>query len=329
MQEPISVLIPVYNCGEYFAECLDSVIGQTYRELEIILVDDGSTDKSGEICDEYAAADSRIRVVHQANGGVSAARNAALAAREKQQFIAWVDADDVCAPDMIECMYDALLEAGADVAQCGVTRDRRLFARACKEPGSGVREVIEADFLDRIWPTLTTKIYRAELFDGFEFPNLLRTEDCYANLVIAGKVNRTVLFPDIKYYYRKRRGSITNRRKLEECMDAIDFYEQLFAEQGSKLPSDYEAGLRWNLLHEAAIALSNKRRPDRELVAQFVAKVKAESAVLVRSMNLGFLGKLELRALCSGRPLSWHFASLCRWAYSWRAKLQNRRISRK
>ena len=116
MQKPlISIIIPVYNAEKYLPNCLDSVINQTYKNLEIILVDDGSTDKSSEICDEYAQKDFRIKLIHKENGGVSSARNAGLAL-VSGDYIAWVDSDDFVAPDYIEYMYKLLKEYDADIS---------------------------------------------------------------------------------------------------------------------------------------------------------------------------------------------------------------------
>jgi len=103
----ISVIIPVYEVEAFLHKCIDSVIGQTYRELEIILVDDGSPDNCGDVCDEYAAVDSRIKVIHKQNGGLSDARNAGLDAASGE-FIGFVDSDDHIEPDMFECLYQVL-----------------------------------------------------------------------------------------------------------------------------------------------------------------------------------------------------------------------------
>lgn len=116
--ETVSVLIPVYNVDKYLAECMDSVIGQTYHQLEIIVIDDGSTDRSGQIADEYAKTDSRITVIHQPNGGLSVARNTGLAAATGE-FIAMIDSDDWVSPNWIETQMETIKRWNADVAVCG------------------------------------------------------------------------------------------------------------------------------------------------------------------------------------------------------------------
>ena len=117
-REPkISVIVPVYKVEPYLRKCLDSIINQTYRNLQIILVDDGSPDNCGAICDEYASKDSRIEVIHQENGGVSAARNAGLKLAAGD-YIGWVDSDDWIEPDMYAYMLENMQKYEADIAVC-------------------------------------------------------------------------------------------------------------------------------------------------------------------------------------------------------------------
>ena len=111
----ISVIIPLYNAEKYLKNCITSVVGQTYRNLEIILVDDGSNDNSLSICEKFALQDNRIKVFHQNNGGVASARNKGLS-EASGEFIAWVDSDDSIEPEYIEKLYDAVKEYNADIS---------------------------------------------------------------------------------------------------------------------------------------------------------------------------------------------------------------------
>ena len=119
--ELISVIIPVYKVEKYLDECIESAVNQTYENIEIILVDDGSPDRCPEICDAWAGKDPRIRVIHKENGGLSDARNAGMAA-SRGAFIAFVDSDDILEPEYIEYLYQALCETGADVSECAYER---------------------------------------------------------------------------------------------------------------------------------------------------------------------------------------------------------------
>ena len=134
MEEPlISVIVPVYKVEAYLRRCLDSIVNQTDRNLEIILVDDGSPDHSGAICDAYAKRDRRIRVIHKVNGGVSSARNAGLEAASGE-YIGWVDSDDWIENDMFEYLKNLAVTCQADVAQCGRYWENGAFV--AKEYGS-------------------------------------------------------------------------------------------------------------------------------------------------------------------------------------------------
>ena len=117
-REKITVIIPVYKAEKYLARSVESVLAQTYKNLEVILVDDGSPDGSGALCEAYGAKDGRVRVLHRENGGAAAARNAGLDAATGD-YIAFTDADDHVAPDMLEKLYAALTASGADMSLCG------------------------------------------------------------------------------------------------------------------------------------------------------------------------------------------------------------------
>ena len=119
MSALISVIIPIYKVEEYLAECIASVVCQTYTNTEIILVDDGSPDNCPQMCDEWACKDSRIKVIHKANGGISDARNAGIDAATGE-YIAFVDSDDYIKPDMLKKLHSAICKENADIAACGI-----------------------------------------------------------------------------------------------------------------------------------------------------------------------------------------------------------------
>lgn len=131
--ELISVIVPAYNVEKYLARCLDSILAQTYRDFEIIVIDDGSSDRTSGICDEYASADSRIRVVHKENEGVAAARNTALDLAEGKE-LAFADADDCYEPDMLYKLHEAMAVHNADMAVCGYYEE---FPDRVEEHGTG------------------------------------------------------------------------------------------------------------------------------------------------------------------------------------------------
>lgn len=172
----ITLIIPIYNVEPYLRTCVDSVLAQTYTNLEIFLVDDGSPDRSGEICDEYARSDARIRVIHKENGGLSDARNVAMDAATGT-YITFIDSDDWVSASYIENLYGAISRDDAELAisgfenafTLGKTRpaDNHLQGYYCLTPIECLRRLLYQDGIDTMaWG----KLYRRELFDSLRFP---------------------------------------------------------------------------------------------------------------------------------------------------------------
>ena len=213
----ISVIIPVYNVAPYLREALDSVVNQTYRSLEILVIDDGSTDGSGSICDEYKT-DPRVTVIHQPNRGLSNARNTGLDAATGD-FIAFLDSDDAWYPSFIEELFSAI--ADADIAVCQVIfRKTRgsLLAPGEKEPRTqpgtkagtygredSLRMVVNGAISWSVW----NKLYRAELWKTIRFPDGHNFEDLDTMYRIVDLCKTVTVIDLVLYYYRGRPGSIT------------------------------------------------------------------------------------------------------------------------
>lgn len=203
----ISVIIPIYNAGEFLPVCLDSVIEQSYVNLEILLIDDGSTDGSGAICDAYAARDSRIRVFHQENRGQSAARNVGLDAMTGE-LIAFVDADDVLAPEMLEKLGKAL-EIGADISLCNIRRiDEKGNVLYDCPIGDGLlnrEEFVEQLLAEQAWFYVLPggKLYRKHLFEHLRFPEGFIYEDEAVLYPVVARCRRIAALSAPLYHYRR------------------------------------------------------------------------------------------------------------------------------
>jgi len=233
----VSVIIPVYNVRFYLEEALDSVLHQTYGNLEIILVDDGSDDSSGEICDRYAERDSRIRVIRQEHQGPGAARNAALDVMQGE-YAAFLDSDDAFLPEMIETLLTALERERADAAACRfgqIVTDQRLDRTEVrrKEPAlaPGIYDrtaLLYALAEGRLNVGIWNKLYRAELWKDVRFPTGLKYEDLPVAWPVFFRAGRTVMLQDVLYLYRRRPGSTTWTKSLQTfrdmlaCMPAFD-----------------------------------------------------------------------------------------------------------
>ena len=226
-EELISVVIPVYNVAEYLPQCLESVCGQTYRELEILLVDDGSADRSGEICDEWALKDDRIKVIHKKNGGVSSARNEGLKAASGP-LIGFVDSDDWLEPGMYGKLAEALGKTpGADMAVCGFMDypygiDVPVPKGLKPHPPCGTADTVIALFeRGGYFTSLWNKLFRrsAVFPEGRMTPfaaDLSFGEDEVWLARVLRNCRKTVFVPEALYHWRPRAGSVTRYTGITE-----------------------------------------------------------------------------------------------------------------
>ena len=218
MDSLVSIIVPVYNVLPYLYEALDSLTGQTYRELEIILIDDGSTDGSGELCDEYAARDSRIRVIHQENKGLSAARNAGLDAADGE-YIAFLDPDDAFHYEFIEKMLSSMITYDADLALCKYSihfatgkMERPVSDKLLPLIDDGIYDrssVLEALINGKLNTAVWNKLYKKSLWESVRFYEGHVYEDVEIAYNICSHINKLCVINESLYNYRKRLGSIT------------------------------------------------------------------------------------------------------------------------
>jgi glycosyltransferase involved in cell wall biosynthesis len=232
----ISVIVPVFKVEAYLDRCLESLTGQTYENLEILLVEDGSPDNSGAICDAWAEKDSRIRVIHQKNSGGGPARNAALDVA-RGELLAFVDSDDYIAPFMFRHLYDLMAE-GADIAECDyriTAGDDMLFAEtdwvsAAYTPEEAMTcHIRDTVFRQLIW----NKLYRRELAEGVRFPSGTSIDDEYFTYRLLGNAKKLVRSNLVCYAYRQQEGSVMHRKfslkrveSLEAKLNRIAYLEE-------------------------------------------------------------------------------------------------------
>lgn len=237
----VSVIVPIYNVKDYLETCLDSIKGQTLRELEVILVDDGSSDGSEKICDRYAEEDRRFRVIHQPNSGAAAARNHGLQ-EARGQYIVFQDSDDILEPDAYETLYNLARKENADIA-FGLIE--RMFRKELNEVATG--EVIilcEDEILDTyirdeirhpyIQKSLCDKLYRKEIIEDLRLPEKIVTgEDGYFNTKALCRAKKVAYISKVIYHYRdKREGNIsstwiTNRIFIDRIPAMLEQIEDL------------------------------------------------------------------------------------------------------
>ena len=226
----VSVIVPVYNVEAYIHKCVDSILNQTMRELEVILVDDGAQDKSGAICDEYAGKDDRVQVIHKENGGLSDARNAGVM-QATGDYILFVDSDDYIRNDMIECLYHLATHYGVDMSVCGVYN---VYANGAKAQCDVIEEFL-CDNIEafghilvgqKIPGTICNKLIKRDIAKQLLFPVGRLYEDAFYTTQLMQKVQSVYVTTEPMYYYFHRSGSITTKPFGPKDMDVIAAYEQ-------------------------------------------------------------------------------------------------------
>lgn len=242
----ISVIVPVYNVEKYVRKCLDSVVSQTHSNLEILVVDDGSTDGSGTICDEYKT-DSRVQVYHTANHGLSAARNYALDAHTAN-YIAFIDSDDWMERNALETLLSTAQTTGADIV---AFRFYQEYVDKTVEPG-GVEEsfivegeqILSSMILDhKLTEDVWNKFYKAELFNSIRYPEGLIFEDKATTYKMLQKASRLAYTPAPLIHYRNREGSLSNIHSMKSLMDYWRVYRERFEKLSSISDQYYRVSL--------------------------------------------------------------------------------------
>lgn len=317
----ITVIIPVYNVEKYLTKCVDSVLNQTCRDLEVILVDDGSPDDCPALCDAYGKKDPRVRVIHRDNGGLSAARNTGLSAA-RGSFIGFVDSDDWVAPDMYERLLAALLEHDADIAVCnfssvderkGTARTAGASQKTVLEHGDATRFLLEDDVLQNyVW----NKLYDARLWTDVRFPAGQTFEDINTTYKVFEKARRCVLLPDVGYYYLVRRTGIVQSRSIRNKIDCVRANLERLAALSDKYPECRDimtAGVLCAVIRVWSLAWTNRDLAEgiyREELRRFAAFSRQNARTCRAAQQLGVTGRLILRLLPYPQPWAW-FLSNC------------------
>lgn len=240
----VSVIVPVYNVEPYLRECLDSIITQSYTDLQIIIIDDGSTDGSAAICDAYAAKDTRIQVIHQENRGLSAARNRGIELASGR-YLTFVDSDDYLLPDFVETLLNLCLEYDADMSVSSYTilengRFTPLKIRSFHpEPELFVGQQKMEAYLKHIKLSVCAwgKLYAAELFRNIRYPEGKIHEDSAVFHLVVHAAKRIAYVSKHAYIYRLRPGSITTSAFSPQSLDSISSRFELIDFISSNYPS--------------------------------------------------------------------------------------------
>lgn len=265
MRQPeISVIVPIYNVEPYLCRCVDSILNQTFRDIEVLLVDDGSPDGCGAICDEYAARDARVRVIHKKNGGLSSARNAGID-EAAGEWLAFVDSDDWMDLDMLEILHTAAIRHGAQIAECSY---RRIYPDRVEEETECTAACIEGTNVDALegmydWrnfkPVAWNKLYRRSVIGDVRYPVGRLHEDEFTTYRFDWNAEKLVFVDASKYNYDcTRENSITTQAFRENHLDAcfamrerVDFLQQHGVDRLRKKAVDCYCWVLFDRLYKA------------------------------------------------------------------------------
>ena len=239
MNDLISIIVPVYNVEKYLNKCIESIINQTYKNLEIILIDDGSTDNSGEICDEYRNKDKRIIVIHKKNGGLSDARNVGID-NANGKYISFIDSDDYVEENYIELLYNTINQYDADmsIASHKVIYEKNIIDRSTgKKFCAAPKKILEMLLYDNgIDTSAWGKLYKRELFKDIKFPKGRLFEDSATTYKLIDKSKKIAVYSKPVYNYIIRNNSISNEKFSEKKLDLITSTKEMTEYIKTKYP---------------------------------------------------------------------------------------------
>ena len=310
IEEKISVIVPVYNVEAYLEKCVESILRQTYTNLEILLINDGSTDNSGDLCDQLALRDQRIRVIHKENGGLSDARNTGIE-EASSDLIGFVDSDDYIDEDMYETLYRQMLESKAELSMCGhydvyhQIPEKQVVAIQTwvLTPEEAIRMVMEAKILS---VTAVNKLYKKELFDQLRFEMGKIAEDAFIMIRLIHQCSKVVATNEKKYYYVHRENSITTQKFSLKFLNVIEAYEQnanIIRENYPKLTDVATMRLNWAYFYILDRLLVDSEFEDKALEDRLLAFLKKNTVSILTDCRFTRARKLSFLALCLSRKL--------------------------
>lgn len=232
----LTIIVPVYKVEKYIHQCVDSILNQTFQNFEVILVDDGSPDKSGAICDEYAKHDNRVKSIHQENAGLSAARNVGLK-HARGKYVAFVDSDDYIVPNMYELLLNKLRECGADMVKCGyhefidedITYTRKFVSHCVFDDTFSKEELLKFSMTDVLYMVVWNAVYTKNLADKVVYPDGLISEDNYASPMYLLESKKVAVISEPLYYYRQNPEGLSKKEvPLKKPLDVVFCYRMLY-----------------------------------------------------------------------------------------------------
>ncbi|SHK89416.1 glycosyltransferase family 2 protein [Fibrobacter sp. UWB12] len=314
----ISVVVPVYNVEQYIRECVDSIVSQTYCHLEIVLIDDGSLDNCPVICDEYAKKDSRIKVIHQKNGGLAEARNVGIE-NSSGEYITFIDSDDYIASNYIEILYRGIIENNADVSIASFRSFEKNNTAVIEDSSCQFATISKKRCFENYTSIFTNpfvsawnKLYKRNLFLNIRFPEGKLYEDAFTTYKIFDVSQKIVFTSSVLYFYRLNPDSIMGQSFRKKHLEMIDAFRSGFDYFEKKDEKDIsELFIAPLLMREIYCWWGVKKLlKDDKLAKKILGDYKKDSKNLKKTNNIGILWFLIFKII-----------TFCPWLYVWYRKL--------
>ena len=306
----VSVIVAAYNIEDYIVKCLESIANQTYKNLEVIVVDDGSNDNTGKLADEFAENDNRFIVIHKENGGVSSARNKGIDVASGD-FIGFVDGDDTIEVDMYEMLVNNAIKYDADISHCGYkvieSNKETLFYDTkqiiIQDRKKGLVDLFEGTIIE---PSLCNKIFKRSLVKEVRLDESIKiNEDLYFNVVLFDKSNKSVFEDKPKYYYMKRQNSATtssinNVRRITDPLKVYEMIVDFYKKDAEILPyaKKMQIGRNINIYNLLTFEKKTEFKKLKKEIRKYIKLNKSEienSNIITRKMRFMVYGILYMR----------------------------------
>lgn len=291
MLKLISVIVPIYKVEEYLERCIKSIVSQTYKNIEIILVDDGSPDNCPAICDEWRERDSRIKVVHKRNGGLSDARNTGIKIASGD-YVVFVDSDDYIHPQFVDALYYVIKKYSADVVSCDFKLVSETYSNEKMSKIELEKIKVKEDFIisqKTIGIVAWNKMYKKELFDKIQFPVGKIHEDSGIWWKVVYYASKIVAISEILYYQYENVDSITRRPYTKVHMDLVDVLYAQYVEFKKMLEDAYAGQVLEDCLNMYPIifmCMKNARTFDKEFQKIFFQSYKQKVKIALKDGNV-------------------------------------------
>lgn len=306
----ISVIVPVYNVEKYLRKCVDSIITQTFEDLEIILVDDGSKDSSGKICDEYAAKDERIIVIHKENGGLSSARNAGIE-KAQSSYLGFVDSDDYIAENMYEKLYNMTISNDADLVMCdlyhcyeGKTPEKNsCIEKYVLNTEEAIKTVLEAK---KTSVTAVNKLYKKELFTNIRYPEGKLSEDAFVIVDLLMQAKKIVFTSEQFYYYVHRKNSITSSAYKPKDLNVLEAYSKnrkIIQKNFPNLVDTAEMRYMWANFYVLDKMCLSKNMTDKETEKKIIKNLRHNYRFIMKDTRFNTSRKIAMKLLMVNKYL--------------------------